>query len=131
MSRHCLCKLVCVCLCLISVNLFGDVNTTSIRDPAALIGNEIARLDTLIQATQQSLEGQKTLREKIVEYKKIQDLYLQQPQNNDLLFRLVKSAKRTLDTIKENSLTQTFDPEFINELTVLSQAANKRGVPKP
>lgn len=121
---------------IISICLFCQVmaetpSMTSIKEPAALLGNEIARLDTLIQATQQSLEGQKKLRERIVEYQKIQDLYLKQPQDNDLLFKLVKSAYRTLESIKENHLTETFDPDFINELTVLSQAANKRGVPKP
>lgn len=95
------------------------------------IDNEIARLDTLIQATERSLEGQNKLRKKIVEYKKTEEAYLKSPDNNDLLFAVVKSAHRTLEAIKESHLTQTFDPEFINELTVLSQAASKRGIPKP
>lgn len=103
----------------------------NIKDPAALIDNEIARLDSLILATRQSLEGQQKLREKIIEYKKIEEFYLKQPDDNEILFRLVKSAHRTLEAIKENHLLQTFDPEFIDELTVLSQAATKRGIPKP
>lgn len=103
----------------------------AIKDPAALIGNEISRLDTLIEATEQSLEGQKKLRAQIVEYQKIQELYLKKPQDNDLLLKVVKSAYRTLQTIKENHLIQTFDSDFIDELTVLSQPATKRGVPKP
>lgn len=103
----------------------------SIKDPAALISNEINRLDTLIQATQQSLDGQKKLRAHIVEYQKIQDLFITNPNDNDVLLRMVKSAYRTLEAIKENHLTQNFDPDFIDELTVLSQAASKRGVPKP
>lgn len=104
---------------------------TAIKDPDALIGNEIVRLDTLIQATEQSLESQKKLRVQILEYKKLQELYLQNPKDNELLLKLVKSAYRTFQTIKNNHLTQTFDSDFIDELTVLSQPATKRGIPKP
>lgn len=102
-----------------------------IKDPTALIGNELARIDTLIQATQKSLENQKKLRERIVEYQKIQDLYLLYPDDNEILFRMVKSAYRTLEAIREYHLIQTFDPDFISELTILSQVATKRGIPKP
>jgi hypothetical protein len=101
------------------------------KDPDALIVNEIARLETLIQATQQSLEGQKKLLGLIEEYKKIQDLFFKNPQDNDLLLRMAKTAYRTLEAIKENFLMQAFDSDFIDELTVLSQAASKRGIPKP
>lgn len=114
------------CLCTLT-----SLAPAALKDPDALIGNELIRLDALIQSTQQSLEGEKKLRALIVEYQKMQDAYLARPEDNDLLFRLVKSAHRTLASINENHLIQTFDPEFINELTVLAQAANKRGVPKP
>jgi hypothetical protein len=113
-----------------SFQLQADLPPT-IADPAALIGNEIARLDTLIQATEQSLEGQKKLRTLIVEYQKLQDQYLKNTKDNELLFKLVKSAYRVLVSIKENHLIHNFDPEFIDELTVLSQPASKRGIPKP
>ena len=103
----------------------------TIKDPKALIGNEIARLDTLIQATEQSLEAQQKLRVQILEYQKLQDYYLQNPKDNELLLKLVKSAYRTLQTIKNNHLSQTFDSDFIDELTVFSQPATKRGIPKP
>jgi hypothetical protein len=114
-----------------TARLYSETPSLAIKDPAALIKTELERLDTLIQATQQSLDGQKKLREKILDYKKAQELYLKAPNDNDLLLRLVKSAHRTLEAIKENHLAQTFDPEFINELTVLSQPITKRGIPKP
>lgn len=104
---------------------------TSIKDPAALIDNEITRLDTLIQATEQSLEAQKKLRAQIIDYQNVQELYLKNTKDNDLLLKVVKSAYRTLQDIKKNHLTQTFDSDFIDELTVLSQPATKRGIPKP
>jgi hypothetical protein len=104
---------------------------TVVKDPDVMIATELSRLDTLIQATTESLQGQKKLRERIVEYQKIQELFMKNPNDNDILLRMVKSAYRTLESIKESNLVQTFDPEFIDELTVLSQAAAKRGVPKP
>jgi hypothetical protein len=106
-------------------------NLSYIKDPAELLNNEIERLDTLIQATQQSLENQKALRASIVEYQKIQNLYLQNTQDNELLFHLIKNAHYLLESIKENHLLHTFDSDFLSELTLLSQAANKRGMPKP
>lgn len=104
---------------------------SSIKDPDALIGNEISRLVTLIQATELSLEGQKKLHKQVLEYQKLQEQFLKNPKDNDLLLKVVKSAYRTLQTIKENHLEQNFDADFIDELTVLSQPATKRGIPRP
>lgn len=109
----------------------GQIPAPAVKDPAALIGTELARLDMLISATQQSLDGQKKLRAYIVEYQKIQDYYLKNSQDNEVLFRMVKSAFVTLKTIQDNHLEHTFDPDFINELTIVSRVAKKRGVPKP
>jgi hypothetical protein len=103
---------------------------TYYKDPAALLTNEVSRIDNLIFYTQKSLDQQKKLRDLIVEYKTIQEQYLKKTQDNDLLIAMVKSAHRTLRTIEEYHLTQTFDPEFIEELTVLSLKASKRGAPK-
>ena len=104
---------------------------SSIQDPAMIVNNELVRLDTLIQATEQTLEGEKKLRGMIVEYQKFHEQFLKKPEDNELLFKVVKSAHKTLETIKENHLTQTFDKEFIDELTVLAQPATKRGIPNP
>lgn len=101
---------------------------TPLKD--AVIISQLSRLDTLIEATEQTLETEKKLRERIIEYGKIQELYLLTPENNDILFRMVKCAYRTLELMKESHLTQNFDPEFVDELTVLAQAATKRGIPK-
>jgi hypothetical protein len=121
----------CKRLAMLLILVFSSFDMyANVKDPAQLIPNEIARLDTLIQATEQSLEGQKILREQMIEYQKLQEQYLKHPQDNDLLFKVIKSAYRTLQTIKTNHLTQTFDTDFIDELTVLSKPATKRGIPK-
>lgn len=134
-----ICKLIC-CLFFLLTIFSMQVSTlenpmspdlTTVKNPANLINHEISRLDNLIQATQQSLEGQKKLRERIMEYQKIQNLYLQNTNDNELLFQMVKSAYRTLSCVKENHLMQTLDTEFISELTKLAQIATKRGIPKP
>lgn len=102
-----------------------------IKDPNALIGNEISKLDTLIQATELSLEAQKKLRIQILEYQKLQDQYLKNEHDNELLLKLVKSAYRALQTIKTNHLEQNFDNDFIEELTIIAQPANKKGITRP
>jgi hypothetical protein len=107
------------------------VGLSNIKDPSQLIDNEISRLDTLIQATQQSLDGQKELKERIIHYQNAFNAYLRNSQDNEQLFQLIKSAYYTLKSIKENNLLHTFDSDFISELTMLSQFATKRGIPKP
>lgn len=115
---------------ILSFQLQADI-PTPIKDPSTLIGDEICRLDHLIQATEQSLDGQKKLRMLIVEYQKLQDQYLKNTKDNDLLLKIIRSANRVLQSIKENHLLHHFDPDFIDELTILSRPISKRGIPKP
>jgi len=96
-----------------------------------VVGKQLVLLDQLIAVTQENLEKQKALQKAILEYQKLQDLYLQNPNDNEVLFCMVKVAHRLLEGIKANYLTQTFDKDFLSELTVFSQVANKRGIPKP
>lgn len=103
----------------------------AIKDPDAMIGNELARLDDLIQATQQSLDTLKRLKGEIIDYQKTQFQFLANTKDNELLMKVVKSAYKALRTIKDNKLEKMFDPDFIDELTVLAQPAAKRGIPKP
>jgi hypothetical protein len=102
-----------------------------IKDPTKLIDNQISILDKLIETTKMSVKNQENLRTQIQEYQKIQDLYLKNTQDNDQLLRMIKSAARLLNTIKTNQLSYLFDAEFISELTMFAQIANKRGIPKP
>lgn len=104
--------------------------------PAAIehsdpIANELQTLDRLINATQTSLEKQRELKSAIADYQKLQELYLKNDQDRELLFRMVKSAHKILNEIKENHLLHVFSPDFISELTLFSQVASKKGIPKP
>jgi hypothetical protein len=102
-----------------------------VKDPAALIKNELAMLDNLIDVTKQNLENQKNLRQMIQQYMTIQEVYIKNPDDKEVLYRMVKVAHRTLDNIKQNHLTHLFDADFISELSLMSQIANKRSIPKP
>lgn len=102
-----------------------------LTDPAAMAANEIAMLDDLIAVTEQNLEKQKKIKILVVEYQKIQSVYLQNTENKEMLFRMIKSAYRLLESIKDAHLTQAFDPKFISELNLLSQIAAKSGIAKP
>ena len=101
-----------------------------IKDPQKLLSNQMRILDVLIETTQRSLDSQQKLKQQIADYQRVQDAYLKDTTDKDTLIRMVRQAARVLDTIKEAHLTQEFDPEFISELTLFSQIANKRGIPK-
>ncbi len=102
---------------------------------SSLIGaelhEELASLNNLVEATQLSLDNQKELRILLLDYQKAHDSYMNYPDNNDLLFPLVKTAHKLYQSIKDNHLTQTFSQDFLNDLAVFSQVAQKRGIPKP
>lgn len=96
-----------------------------------VVSNELVMLDDLISATQQNLEIQLKLRELLQSYQQIQEQYLQKPDDNELLFQMVKHAHIIFEMIKENHLTQAFDPAFLGELTLVSKPVSKLGIPKP
>lgn len=102
-----------------------------VEDPTAMVTNELAMLDTLIAATQQSLDKQKALRELIKKYQELQRTYFDNSEDNELLLRMVKLAHKIMESINDNKLTHNFDPAFLSELNLFSQIASKYGVPKP
>src|ERR1700733_12265043 len=92
----------------------------SIVEPHELAAHELARLNLLIEATERSLQQQKRLRENLQEYQKLQVQYLQQPEDNELLYQLIKTAYVLLESIKGLHLETCFEPEFLSELTILA-----------
>lgn len=116
------------------LSLFGQLAASSsptVLDPKEIVSNELARLDFLIEATEKSLQQQQKLRSLLKDYQKLQAQYLNQPDDNELLFQLIKSAYTILETIKTLHLETAFEPEFLSELTVLAKPAIKSGMPRP
>jgi len=117
----------------ILLSISGAINAADspIIEPKEVVANEIARLNLLIEATQESLEQQRRLRDMVVEYQKIQARYMQSSEDNELLYQLIKKAYAILETIKAQHLEAAFEPEFLSELSILSKPALKSGIPKP
>jgi len=95
------------------------------------VSPEIATLDNLIQITEQSLHNQQGLKKLMQEYQVVHDKIMQNPDNKEELFQMIKLAQRLLNSIKENHLANAFSQDFISELTVYSQIASKKGIPTP
>lgn len=93
--------------------------------------NELDTLDKLIKSTQKSLDEQKQLRALIQDYQTFQENYINNPDDNDLLFRTAKAGLLVLNKIQECHLQHNFNPTFISELNLFAQVANKKGIPKP
>lgn len=104
---------------------------TTPRAPSETVNNEIDTIDLLITTTEQSLENQKKLRASIAEYQALEKQYIDSQDDVELLYKVIKAAKRTLDSIKANHLTYNFDSKFIEELNVFAQVGSKKGIPKP
>lgn len=95
------------------------------------VNNELSMLDNLIEVTQQSVDSQKKLRDLIRLYQTLQTQYLQNEDDKELLYKIVRVAYLASESIKENHLSQIFDPDFLKELNLFAQIAAKRGIPKP
>lgn len=92
---------------------------------------ELQSIEHLISLAKQNIELQENVRSQLIEYQKVNKLFLQNSKDNDLLFQNIKLGSRLLETINNAHLTQNFSNEFIKELTLFAKFAKKQGVPKP
>jgi len=105
-----------------------NINPTTTDLPKlqqAATNKELAQLDDLITATQRSLEQLNNLKSILTKYQEAQAVYLQNENNVELLYKMIKLAHKALAIIQENHLSQSFDTAFLNELTLFAQMANK------
>lgn len=86
---------------------------------------DLLMLESLIEITKKNLDNQKNLRGLILEYLDIYDKYVENMDNKQLSFRMIKKAKEVLDLIKETHLIHSFDQDFLSELTYFSNIASK------
>ncbi len=93
--------------------------------------DELKAIEHLISATERNLEAQKKVRALIVDYHGIQARCLENPEDKDRIFLLAKTASHLLKAIKENYLINIFHPKFISELSLVSQPADKKSLPRP
>jgi hypothetical protein len=100
-------------------------------DPSHALVSDMQALDHLIEMTQKSLDQQRALKNMLIEYQKLQEFFFKNDQDKEVMFRMVKTAHKLLETIKENHLLHLFNADFLSELTLFSQIATKKGIPKP
>ncbi|MBS4168037.1 hypothetical protein [Parachlamydia sp. AcF125] len=91
----------------------------------------LSQLDRVIEASGELLQKQKQLKELLAEYIHMQNAYLHNQQDREMLFRLVKIAYKAQNLIQETHLSYAFPPEFLKELSLFSQVGAKRGLPRP
>ena len=103
---------------------------SALKDPKEIINLQIKSLDHLAEMTKMSLAKMAQLRAAILKYQTIQQLYLQQTKDKELLYRMTKLAHDLLHEIKNAHLTHAFDPEFMSELNMFSRIYRKNEVPK-
>ncbi len=106
-------------------------NAPYMQAPQDSVDNEIAALDALIDATTTNLANQKIVRSQLEAYLQLHNQYLQNTDDKQLAFRMIKSAQHLLLLIKDNNLRQVFEADFISELTLFSNIAAKRTVLRP
>ncbi len=87
--------------------------------------SELPQAEMLIQATQKSLEQQKYIHHLLKEYIITQDDFQKNPSDNKILSQMVFKGSQLFQMIKEAHLEHNFSPDFLNELTVLDQFAQK------
>lgn len=91
---------------------------------------ELESLENLISLTEQNLKDLLNLKASIFEYQKQQNLFLDHPNNKELLLKTGKAAKKVLETIKEQHLTHVFDAKFLSELSLFEKMVKKPTLPK-
>ena len=93
--------------------------------------NPAENLDCFILTSQQTLETAQKLQSTIQNYLRLQNHYIENPNDRECCYQMVKAAGSIMDQIDAAYLHQLFEPDFIKELSFFAQMAKKRGVPQP
>lgn len=93
--------------------------------------DEGAKVDLLIQATEENLVRLKTVKELLADYKKAETIALKNEDDTDNLVKLVALAQKLQTQITDCGLQDYFSPQFLEELKKFSKLAEKKYIPKP
>jgi hypothetical protein len=102
-----------------------------VSDASSNVSVELQTLDHIISMTKENLTAQKVVKQKVQYYYRLQQAYLANPDDRELLFRMVKTSFKLLEIINNNHLQHAFSDDFLHELDVFAQVAVKRGIPRP
>lgn len=85
----------------------------------------LAALDRMIDLTEKQQTAQKKLKKIIVAVRKNKELFIKGDQSKLHAYYMIQSAKEGLTLIKAYHLQHLFSSDFLEELTVFAQLANK------
>lgn len=107
------------------------VKAPTVKDRGELGSMQVKSLDELIGAAKQTLVNLHELQEKTVTYLKLQERYLENTKDSELLYRMTKASDELLAKIQNDHLGHAFDKEFLDELAMLAKIYHKIGLPRP
>lgn len=102
-----------------------SIETAGLKNPKDIINLQLKSLDRLSAMTKLTLENINSLYSGILRYQKIQDLYLDQPKDREVLFKTAKMASNLIVQIKSANLQHAIDPEFMKELKMFDKIYKK------
>ena len=119
---------------------FAAADNPSLRVPQAALKevnipmegeDEIKTVEQLIETTGRQLEGQKHLRELMLQFKKQKEEFVQGNQTKSHAGRMVRTARQIYEMIAANHLEHLFAKDYLDELTFFSSIAGKSAVTRP
>lgn len=95
------------------------------------LSKEIDLVGDMIASAENAIKNLQSLQSDLKKYQAIRKVCLENPDDNESLYKMIKLAQSILDQIKIAQLTTVFEPSFLSELTIVSKPASKLGIPKP
>ena len=92
---------------------------------------EVARIDHLIEATEQKLQKQKELKGLMLAFHEQEERFFLGDQSKMHAAKMVHSAREILDIIKTSHLEHLFSSEYMEELALFSSIAGKTTPARP
>ncbi len=127
MKRLCVCLLSMLCFFQAGFCDQGNGGTAT----SQMISHQLSKIDDCLEASRQNVVALTQLKASAARYQLLQARYMQYPEDNEVLYQMIKEAHALLEGIRALQLTSVFDPAFISELTVVSKPVTKLGIPKP
>ncbi len=106
-----------------------SLESHAIKDPKLIIDYQLSSIDRLIEMTDRTIANLTALRLLIDDYKQKQEIFIEQPNDKEKLYKMAKSAAQILTQAKNDNLTDALDQEFLSEVTMLAQLYRKITLP--
>lgn len=106
-----------------------SMQAPGLKDPKEIINLQLKSLDHLRSMTKRTVANIDELSSAIVKYQMVQNLFLQNPKDKEILQRMTKMAFYLLRDIKKANLQHAIDPDFTKELKLFAKIYQKNELP--